>query len=143
MSQLGFFLPLAQQMTDEQARAMAAGAGIVAMIVGLVGLVFAIVMIAAQWKIFAKAGKPGWACLVPIYNAIVMLEIVGRPAWWFILMLIPGVSIIIAFIVVIDLAKSFGKGTGFAIGMIFLGIIFIPMLGFGDAEYLGPVAKEA
>ena len=104
--------------------------------------VFIVLVIAGMWTMFAKAGKPGWAAIVPIYNAIVMLEIVGRPIWWIILFLIPCVGFVFAFIVAIDLAKSFGKGAGFGIGIALLGFIFIPILGFGDAKYLGPsVAK--
>jgi Family of unknown function (DUF5684) len=102
-----------------------------------------VVIIAGVWKVFVKAGKPGWAALVPIYNIIVMLEIVGRPLWWFVLLLIPIVGIVIAFIISIDMAKSFGKGTGYGIGLALLGPIFYPMLGFGDAKYLGPSAPKA
>ena len=111
-------------------------------IVGVIGLVLGILAIAGMWKMFVKAGKPGWAAIIPIYNAIVMLEIVGRPIWWIILLLIPCVGVIFAFILSIDLAKSFGKGAGFGIGIALLGFIFIPMLGFGDAKYLGPSAPQ-
>lgn len=113
--------------------------GIVGVILYIAIIVF---LIASVWKTFTKAGQPGWASLVPIYNIIVMLKIAGRPAWWFLLFLIPVVSIIIAFIVMIDIAKSFGKGAGFGIGLIFLGIIFWPMLGFGSATYQGPAGPE-
>ena len=108
--------------------------------VGLFGLVYLaifILVIAGIWKVFTKAGKPGWAAIVPIYNLIVLLEITGRPLWWIVLMLIPIVNIVVALIVMIDLAKSFGKGTGFALGLFFLGFIFFPILGFGDATYQG------
>lgn len=94
--------------------------------------------VAAIWKTFVKAGKPGWASIVPIYNGIVILQIAGRPVWWFLLYFIPLVNIIIAIIVMVDFAKSFGKGVGFALGLIFLPIIFFPLLAWGDAEYLGP-----
>lgn len=101
-------------------------------------LVFIIVYIAGLWKIFVKAGKPGWAAIVPIYNIIVLLEIVGKPVWWIILYLIPVVNVIFGVWTVNLLSKSFGKSEGFTIGLLFLGIIFYPMLGFGDAEYEGP-----
>ncbi len=107
-------------------------------VVLIIQLAVLVIIIAAQWKIYEKAGKPGWACLVPIYNIIVLLEIVGKPVWWIILLLIPIVNIIVLFIVVHQLSLSFGKGTGFTLGLIFLGIIFYPILGFGDAEYIGP-----
>jgi hypothetical protein len=101
----------------------------------IVWCAFALLMIISMWKIFTKAGKPGWASIIPIYNIIVMLEIAGRPLWWFILMLIPFVNIIIWIIVLIDIAKRFGKGVGFAIGMLILPFIFFPILAFGDAQY--------
>jgi hypothetical protein len=102
---------------------------------------FAILMIAAWWKIFSKAGHPGWAAIIPIYNWIVWCKIVGRPWWWILLMLIPFVNFIILIILIIDLAKSFGKGAGFGIGLLLLPIIFFPLLGFGSAEYQGPSAS--
>lgn len=104
----------------------------------LLMLAFAVVMIVSFWKVFTKAGQPGWAVIVPIYNMIVLLQIVGRPLWWIILAMIPLVNIAIGFIVMIDLARSFGKSTGFALGLMFLGFIFYPILGFGSARYLGP-----
>ena len=107
---------------------------------GLIGLAIGVVMIIAMWKLFAKAGKPGWASLIPFYNIWVMLEIVGRPGWWILLMLIPGVNLVIGIIVMIDLAKSFGKETGFAIGLILLPFIFMLILAFGKAQYQGPAA---
>ena len=99
--------------------------------------------IASLWKIYTKAGQPGWAAIVPIYNVIVLMNIVGRPVWWVVLMFIPFVSIVIAIIVCIDLARSFGKDMGFAIGMVLLSFIFLPMLAFGDARYVGPSAAAA
>ncbi|HEX5489930.1 MAG TPA: DUF5684 domain-containing protein [Candidatus Udaeobacter sp.] len=99
-----------------------------------------ILMIAACWKIYTKAGQPGWACIIPIYNLYIWCKIVGRPAWWIILMLIPFVNFIVGIVLCIDLAKSFGKGVGFGIGLLLLGIIFFPILGFGSAQYLGPTA---
>lgn len=97
-----------------------------------------VVMIASMWKVFEKAGKPGWAAIIPIYNAIILLEIVGKPIWWFFLFLIPVVNLIIAIMVLMDLAKSFGKSAGFAFGLLLLGFVFFPILGFGSARYLGP-----
>lgn len=110
----------------------------------VVSAIIGIVMIIANWKIFTKAGQPGWASIIPIYNVIVLLQIVGRPLWWLVLMLIPGVNIIVAIIVTIDLAKSFGKGAGFAIvGLILFSVIGYLMLAFGDARYHGPAALQA
>ena len=105
-------------------------------------LVVAVPIIAGMWKTFVKAGKPGWAAIIPIYNVVVMLEIVGRPIWWIILMLIPCVGIVVQIIIYIDLAKSFGKGSGFGVGLALLPFIFLPILGFGDARYLGPSVPQ-
>jgi Family of unknown function (DUF5684) len=104
------------------------------------GLLVALLLIVAMWKVFTKAGQPGWASIIPIYNLYIWCKIVGRPWWWIILMLIPFVNLIICIILCIDLAKSFGKGVGFGIGLALLGIIFFPILGFGSAQYQGPAA---
>jgi len=106
-------------------------------IVGIIYLAFVVVMLVAMWKVFTKAGQPGWACLIPIYNLYIVLKIIGKPGWWLLLMLIPLVNIVIAIMVTNGLAKSFGKGTGFTVGLLFLPFIFYPILGFGDAQYLG------
>lgn len=119
------------------------GASVVGGILGmLIWLAVVAVLIAANWKIFTKAGKPGWASIVPIYNVIVLLEIIGRPVWWIILALIPGVNFIFGILVAVDLAKSFGKSIGFTIGLILLAPIFLLILAFGDAEYQGPAAQQ-
>ncbi|MBI5411758.1 signal peptidase I [Candidatus Peregrinibacteria bacterium] len=99
---------------------------------------FAIIllMLASNWVIFTKAGKPGWASIIPIYNFFVLLDIVGKPAWWFLLMLIPLVNIVIAIIVLHRLSLSFGKGAGFTVGLILLNIIFFPILAFGGSKYV-------
>ncbi len=103
----------------------------------LFGLALTVLMTVSFWKIFTKAGKPGWAILVPIYNLIVLLQICGRPAWWFILVFIPFVGVIFAIIITVDLAKAFGHGAGFAIGLLLAGIIFYPMLAFDSSQYKG------
>jgi len=95
------------------------------------------VCIAALWKTFEKAGKPGWAAIVPFYNTYVMLEIAGRPGWWLLLMFIPFVNLIFSFIVSLDIARCFGKGAGFGVGLFFLPFIFFSILAFGDAGYTG------
>jgi hypothetical protein len=106
----------------------------------IIGLLVALLVIVAMWKVFAKAGEPGWASIIPIYNIYIWCKIVGRPWWWILLMLIPFVNFIVAIILCIDLSKSFGKGVGFGLGLAFLGIIFFPILGFGSAQYQGPAA---
>jgi uncharacterized protein DUF5684 len=111
-------------------------------VVLILELLVALLVIVAMWKVFTKAGRPGWAAIIPIYNMYVWCKIVGRPGWWVILMLIPLVNIVVAIIVCIDMAKSFGKGAGFGIGLALLGIIFLPILGFGSAQYQGPAAAQ-
>ena len=98
------------------------------------------VMVASMWKVFVKAGQPGWAAIVPIYNLIVLLKIAGKPSWWLFLFMIPVANFVVAYLVIVSLAKSFGKGTGFGLGLLFLGPVFYPILGFGDATYVGPTA---
>lgn len=113
----------------------------------LLGLALAVVTIVGMWKTFQKAGKPGWASIVPIYNLIVLMEIIGRPVWWvalYFLSVIPFVGslavLVVAVINMNDLAKSFGKGTGFTVLLVLLPFVAFPMLGFGDAKYGGPSA---
>ena len=123
-------LEMMQQMQAQQAE----GPGALFYIIyfGFIAL-----MIASMWKIFTKAGQPGWASIVPIYNTIVLLKIAGKPMWWFVLMLIPLVNFVVAIMVTVSLAKAFGKGVGFALGLIFLPFVFMPMMAFGDAQYEG------
>ena len=109
-------------------------------LVSVIELAIAVLMIASLWKVFSKAGQPGWASIVPIYNAYVLLKIAGKPGWWLLLFFIPFVNLVIAILAVVGLAKNFGKGGGYVIGLILLPIIFYPMLAFGDAQYQGEAA---
>jgi hypothetical protein len=104
----------------------------------IIWCVVVVFYIATFWKVFEKAGKPGWASIIPIYNSIVLLQIAGRPVWWFLLFLIPLVNIVIAIIVYIDVSKAFGHGVGFGWGLALLGFIFFPILAWGDSQYQGP-----
>ena len=97
-----------------------------------------IVMIVGMWKVFEKAGKPGWAAIIPIYNIIILLEVVGKPTWCIILMLIPFVNFIIAIILCHQLSLSFGQGVGMTILIIVLPFVALPILGFGSATYSKP-----
>ena len=103
----------------------------------------AVLVIAGLWKTFNKAGLPGWGAIIPIYNVYLMLKLAGRPGWWLLLYLIPCVSLVIAIIVSLDIAKAFGKGALFGIGLALLGFIFFPILGFGSAQYIGPPPDRA
>ena len=111
------------------------GLGATFWIVYLAVIVF---YVAAMWKVFTKAGQPGWAAIIPIYNVIVLLQIAGKPVWWVLLCLIPLVNIVVGVMMWHGISTNFGKGVGFTIGLIFLSIIFLPILAWGDAEYLGP-----
>ncbi|MBU2603783.1 MAG: signal peptidase I [Actinobacteria bacterium] len=116
-------------------------AGILGGVFGtIIYLAIMAVAIAAMWRIYTKAGEPGWAAIIPIYNIIILLKIIGRPAWWIILMFIPIANFVVLILMMDGLSKSFGQGTGFTIGLIFLSIIFMAILGFGSARYVGPAA---
>jgi Family of unknown function (DUF5684) len=104
----------------------------------LIYLVALAAYVIGTWTVFSKANQPGWAAIIPFYNVWVLLKVVGRPGWWLILYLIPLVNLVIHIIVSLDLAKSFSKTTGFAIGLIILPFIFLPILGLGSATYAGP-----
>ena len=130
---LSSLVSVVAQMEYQQSPSPAAGIfGGVFLIVWLAVLVL---VIAGFWKTFVKAGEPGWAAIVPIYNLITLCKIGGRPGWWFILLILPIVGFIVAIILSLDVAKNFGKGTGFGIGLALLPMIFYPILGFGDAQY--------
>ncbi len=103
--------------------------------------VLTILQIVATWRIYEKAGQPGWASIIPFYNFYVLLKIVGKPDWWLIWIFIPLANIVVGIWVVNLLSKSFGKNVGFTLGLIFLSFIFYPILGFGNAEYQGTAGK--
>ena len=121
---------LAQETADEAPKGPGA-------VFWICEIAFIVLMIAAMWKIFSKAGQPGWASIIPIFNTYVMCKIAGRPGWWLILLFIPFVNLIIWIILCIDIAKAFGKGAGFGVGLLLLPFIFFPVLGFGSAQYQG------
>jgi len=98
---------------------------------GIIGLV-----IASLWRIFTKADKPGWAAIVPIYNIIVLLELTEQPLWMTFLYFVPVANLVVSIIVNIELANRFNRSTGFAVGLILLPIIFLPVLAFSDAGYV-------
>jgi len=102
-----------------------------------------LLVIVPLWIVFTKAGKPGWAAIVPVYNMIVMLEISGQPLWWIFLYFVPFVNLIIAVIVTVRIAEAFGKGAAFAVGMIFLPFVFYPILAFGSAQHKGVSARQS
>ena len=101
----------------------------------IIPLIVMVLMIAGLWKVYSKAGKPGWASIVPIYNLIVWIQIVKKPLWWIILCCIPLVNLYPAVVMTHRISRSFGKGVGTTIGLIFLPYVFYPMLGFGSAKF--------
>lgn len=124
--------------TQTQTASNAAAGGMV-MILGIVYLAVLILAIVSLWKMFSKANEAGWKSIVPIYNYITLLKIVGRPWWWIIGLIIPIVQLVVLVIISLDLAKSFGKSEVFGIfGLFLFGIVGYPMLAFGDAKYVGP-----
>jgi hypothetical protein len=109
--------------------------------VWLLGLLWLVLVVIGFWKVFTKAGQPGWAAIIPIYNTLVLLRIIGRPWWWLLLWLfVPIVAWVIYIIMMLNLAKSFGRGVGFGIGLILFPAIWGLILGFGSSQYVGPVA---
>lgn len=123
---------------SENAAAAGFGAGML-----IFCLVVLVITYAGLWKMFVKAGKPGWAAIIPIYNSVVMIEIVGKPMIWILWLIIPCVNIVFSVWLLNLLSKSFGKSEGYTVGMIVLPFVFFPLLGFGDARYIGPSAAEA
>jgi hypothetical protein len=115
---------------DTSAPSSAAG-GAVATVIMVVWLAVVVIEIAAMWRVFTKAGQPGWAAIVPIYNMIVLCKIGGKPGWWFLILWL----VIPLFLVCIGIARAFGKGTGFGIGLALLSPIFFPLLAWGDNRY--------
>jgi len=101
----------------------------------VIWLALVILAIAGLWRVFEKAGQPGWGVLIPIYNLVLLARVAGRPGWWALLLFIPLVNIVVGIVMALDIAKNFGKGPLFTLGLIFLGFIFYPILGFGDAQY--------
>ncbi|MCF8299316.1 MAG: DUF5684 domain-containing protein, partial [Saprospiraceae bacterium] len=98
------------------------------MIMMIFPFLIAALMIISYWIVFNKAGQPGWAILIPIYNIIVMLNVAKKPWWWIFLFLIPIVNIIFGIMMLNGISKNFGKSEGFTVGLIFLSVIFWPIL---------------
>lgn len=121
-------------MNDAAVAAVAAGS----IVYSLVMLAIAVVALIGLWKVFEKAGKPGWGAIVPFYNLYCLFEMSFGTGWLFLLMFVPCVGQIMLIIMWVKLAVAFDKGVGFGIGILFLPFIFLPMLGFGDAQYVGP-----
>ncbi|MEO9532122.1 MAG: DUF5684 domain-containing protein [Crocinitomicaceae bacterium] len=117
----------------------------------IVFIAIIVLMIVSTWKVFEKAGKPGWAAIVPIYSTIVMVQVSKKPMWWAAILLLGGIipvvgpiaALVGGVIINMAIAKAFGKSEGFGVGMALLGLIFWPMLAFSDATYEGEAAAES
>ena len=97
-----------------------------------------ILLIIAHWMVFLKAGEKGWKSLIPIYSSYMLVKLADGNGWKFLLFLIPFVNIVYAIMLSVRLARAFGKGTGFALGLLLLPNVFNLILGFGSAQYIGP-----
>jgi Family of unknown function (DUF5684) len=114
----------------------AADGGILSIMLVIIGAVYLFFLV-ARWKLYSKAGRPGWASLIPIYSTVVFCQICGRSGWLTLALMIPGVNVIVSIMLTVDLARVFGRGTGFMLGLIFLSPIFFPILAFGSSRYVG------
>lgn len=126
---------LALMLLQSQSTGGSVAGGAAATGLMIVWLAVVLLIVAAMWKVFVKAGEPGWAAIVPIYNVLVILKIAGKPMWWIILFFVPIVNFVIAIMVAVSFAQAFGKGVGFALGLVILPFIFYPLLAWGDAGY--------
>lgn len=122
--------------TAETVAAPASQGATIAMLVVLwLGLTVSVFLLIALWKVYRKAGLPGWGVLVPIYNVILLLRIGGKPGWWFLLLLLAPINVIFHILMLLGIARNFGKGGGFAVGLLLLPVIFFPILAFGNARW--------
>jgi hypothetical protein len=126
---------LAQYTSDTSSGSSGVNVGLIIGIYVVVYLLSAF----AFYGIFKKAGQPVWGAFVPIVNIYFLLKTVGRPGWWLILFLIPCVSFVIWIVIAYDLARSFGHGVGMTLGLIFLSLIFLYVIGYGSSPYAGPM----
>ena len=118
--------------------AYAAAASGVSAVYAILSLAIYVLTLVAMWKLFVKAGRAGWKCLIPFYNTYCLYDIAWGNGWLFLLMFVPCVNVVVGIMMLFKLAKAFGQGTGFGFGLLFLNTIFILILGFGSAEYVGP-----
>lgn len=133
-------IPLSSYSSSGAESAATAGLVLLFMLIYF-AVIFAIVGV-LYMGIFTKAGRPAWGAFVPVYNAIKLLEIAGRPWYWFLLFFIPFAGIYFQIVWLNDLAKSFGKDAGYTVGLVLLPVVFVPMLSYGSAPYLGPAAGQ-
>ena len=135
------FLLLAQQPPIDDAAAGAMVAGVLGfylfcfLIFLAIAFIPIIAMLVGMWKVFEKAGHPGWAAIVPYYNMYILNEIAGKDIMWFIFTFVPCLNLVAIVVICMDVAKNFGKDPAYGIGLALLGFVFFPILGFSDAQY--------
>ena len=93
------------------------------------------ITLVATWKVFTKAGKPGWGAIIPVYNIVLLCNIASKPGWWALFYFIPLLNIVVDVIVFDRIAKRFGKSSRFGLGLTFLSFVFLPILAFSSARY--------
>lgn len=138
MSVLTFLLAVAtphtawqQQQNDLLALLLGSVSAVISVVVGLVFLV-------AMWRLFGKAGRPGWAAIVPIYNVYTLVKVAGHSGWWLVLFFLPFVNFIALLLLALDIAVAFGKSRLWGLVFnVFLGGIGLLILGLGGAQYVG------
>ena len=108
----------------------------------IISLVICVFMLVAIWKIFIKAGRPGWAAIIPIYDVYTLIKVAGLEWWYLLLLLVPLANIYAIFKIYIELAHNFGKSTGFGVLSVFFSLICLPILAFGDAKYEGSKKED-
>ena len=113
-------------------------AGLFGIVFLLAGLAASIFFIVSMWKVYAKAGRPGWGCLIPIYNLYLLLRMAGMSGWWLLACFVPLLNLVPTFMIPFGVAKNFEKGVGFGVGILLLPIVFYPILAFGEARFVGP-----
>jgi hypothetical protein len=104
-------------------------------VVLLISLAVTLLILAAYWVLYERAGQAGWKSLIPFYNMYILMEISGKPGWWLSLLFIPLVGVVIYLLAMLSLAKKFGRSELFGVGIFLLPMIFLPLLAFGDSKY--------
>lgn len=128
-------------MDPEQLLGVFKGMGAGMLIVWLAIMVF---MIVSWWIVFKKAGQPGWAILIPIFNFLVILRVAEKPWWWVFSVLLaiipiagPILFLVVWVLICNAISKNFGQGAGFTVGLVLLSVVFVPILAFGDYKWKG------
>ena len=134
---IGLFNVLALAQEYPEYPEPGAGAGLFGGAFLIVWLAVLVLVIAGVWKVFTKAGQPGWASIIPIYNFYVLMQISGKPGWWCFLLFVPVVGFAIQLLAMLSLADKFQRSAAFGVGLLLLPMFFFPLLAFGGSKYGG------